>query len=96
MYSTFLQSCGILLIQIGGHAVMYWSTVGHTVSRDVNLQARVHQAWTFLCSEISSHGLAFPVWHIRIRMNGSQWNEKPSVTAALHCKILNAKIILED
>ncbi len=34
------------LIQIGGHAVTYRSAVGHTVSRDVNSQARFHQIWT--------------------------------------------------
>ncbi len=30
-------------IQIRGHAVTYRSAVGHTVSRDANSQARVHQ-----------------------------------------------------
>ncbi len=36
----------VLLIQIEGHAVTYRSAVGHMVSRDVNSQDRVHQAWT--------------------------------------------------
>ncbi len=55
IYSTFLQRCSfkfVLLIQIRGHAVTYRSAVGHTVSRDANSQARVHQVWTLECSEM--------------------------------------------
>ncbi len=86
--STFLQSCSfkfVILIQIRGHAVTYQSAVGHTVSRDVNSQARVHQVWALERSEMQnfSHGFAFPVWRIRMCINGSQWNEKCSVTAPL-------------
>ncbi len=86
IYSTFLQRCSfkcILLIQIRGHAVTYRSAIGHTVSHDANSHARVHQVWTLERSEMwnVSHGLAFPVWRIRMRMNGSQWNEKCSVTS---------------
>ncbi len=83
IYSTFLQRCSfklVLLIQIRGQAVTYRSAVGPTVP-----QARVHQVWTLERSEMRnfSHGLAFPVWRIRMRMNGSQWNKKCSVTAPL-------------
>ncbi len=41
----------------------YRSGVGHTVSRDVNSQARVHQTGTLECSEMRnfSHMLVFPV-----------------------------------
>ncbi len=64
----------------------YRSAIGHTVSRDVNSQARVHQVWTLKCSEMQnfSHGLVFPVWRIRMHMNGSQWIEKCNVTSPLH------------
>ncbi len=60
---------------------MYRSAVGHTVSRDANSQARVHLVWTLECSKMQnfSHGLAFPVWRVRMRMNGSQFNEKYGV-----------------
>ncbi len=44
----------ILLIQLRGHAVTYRSAVGHMVSRDANLQARVHQAWTLEHSEVQN------------------------------------------
>ncbi len=65
---------------------MYRSAVGHTVSRDVNSQARVHQVWTLERSEVQnfSPGLVFPVWRICMHMNGSQRIEKCSVTAPLH------------
>ncbi len=55
IYSTFLQHCSfkfVLSIQIRGHAVTYRSAVGHTVSRDANSQARVHQVWTLERSEM--------------------------------------------
>ncbi len=41
---------------------MYQSAVGHTVSREVNSQARVHQVLIFKSSEMPNvlHGLAFP------------------------------------
>ncbi len=89
IYFTFLQRCSfkfvLLIIHIRGHAVTYRSAFGHTVSRDANSQARVHQVWTLERSAMRnfSHGLAFLVWRIRMRMNGSQWSEKCSVTAPL-------------
>ncbi len=75
----------VILIQLWGHAVMYWSAVDCKVWRDVNSQVSVHQAWTLDCSEIWDvlQKLALQVWHIRMRMNGSQWNEKCSVTTTL-------------
>ncbi len=64
IYSPFLKRCSfkcVILIQIRGHAVTYRSAVCHTVSRDANSQARVHQVGTLECSEMQnlSHGLAF-------------------------------------
>ncbi len=51
---------------------------------------RIHMAeftklelWNAAKCENFSHRLAFPVWRIRMWMNGSQWNEKCSVTAPL-------------
>ncbi len=64
---------------------MYWCAVGRMVWRDVNSQVRVHQARTLDCSEMWNflQKLVFQVWRIRMRMNGSQFNEKCSVTAPL-------------
>ncbi len=62
--STLSRSAAVLnACSFNSATVMYRSTVGHTVSRDVNSQGRVHQAWTLNRSEMHFRSDAFAcVW----------------------------------
>ncbi len=84
IYSTVLQCCSfkwVILIQIRGYAVTYRSAVGHTVSRNVNSQARTKfELWNAAKCETFRTALRF---RTDAFMNGSQWNKKCSVTAPL-------------
>ncbi len=75
IYYTFLQRCSFnFMFFYFSYEVMLWLI-------DLPLVTWIHMAeftklelWNAAKCENFSHRLAFPVWRIRMWMNGSQWN----------------------
>ncbi len=61
---------------------MLWridSAIGHTVSRDANSQARVHQVWTLERTGLRFRSDAFAcVW---MEVNGAVWPRLKNITS---------------